>query len=183
MALHLGISNTNSHSTDARRLFRPFFLTPVGSKSLPSKRYYDIFTWLVTQLAFSFTTAPFILLSLDASMKAWARVYFYAIIGVTICSLLLLTHGKAYLQRKVKARSTKPGAVRPGVSRGKSQESLKGETLGVPSDPGREFDDMVDEVFEEVRKRKGSNVPADGMELRKRIESTLREKMGGQKGQ
>jgi len=108
-------------------------------------------------------------------------VNFFAVIGVTVCSLLLLTPGKAWLQRKVKARSTKPGVARPGVSRGESQESLQDVTLGVPSDPGREFDEMVDEVFEEVRKRKGSEIPTDGMELRKRIEVTLKEKLGGQK--
>jgi hypothetical protein len=27
---------------DARRLLRPFFLTPDGSKALPNKRFYDI---------------------------------------------------------------------------------------------------------------------------------------------
>ena len=165
--------------TDARRLVRPFFLTSDGTQPLPSKRYYDVLTWAFTQLFFSFTTAPFILLSLDASLTAWARVYFYAIIGVLAGNLFLLTPGKTWLQSKSK---------RPGIERTKSRETTKmeaaaGGNLGIPAEPGKEWDEMVDEVLEEVRKRRERgqsvdfNIPADGMELRRRVEKTLREKM------
>lgn len=97
-------------------------MTPDGTKPTPNKRYYDAFTWLVTQLVFSFTTAPFILLNIHDSTLVWARVYFYAIIGVTACSLFLVTPGKTYLSKKVKART---GAGRPAsLRRNESQESL-----------------------------------------------------------
>ena len=157
---------------DARRLLRPFFMTPDGKQPTQNKRYYDFFTWLVTQLAFSFTTAPFILLSIHTSMLAWARVYFYCIVGVTFCSVFLATPGKTYLQKQVRARSTKPE-----LRRNESQESLQGATLGVPNEPGQEFDEMVDEIMEEVKKRRGSAAGPDGMELRKKVEETLRKKV------
>ena len=114
-------------------------MTPDGSKPTPNKRYYDIFTWLVTQLAFSFTTAPFILLTIHNSTLVWGRVYFYCIIGVVASSAFLASPGKPWLQQKVKARSTRPDKL----MRSQSQESLQGATLGVPSEPGQEFDEMV----------------------------------------
>lgn len=97
-------------------------MTPDGKKPTANKPYYDVFTWLVTQLVFSFTTAPFILLNIHDSTLVWARVYFYAIIGVTACSLFLVTPGKAFLSKKVRART---GAGRPDhLRRNESQESL-----------------------------------------------------------
>lgn len=124
-------------------------MTPDGKHPTKNKRYYDIFTWLVTQLAFTFTTAPFILLSIHDSLLAWARVYFYGIIGVGACSIFLLTPGKKYLQQKVKARTV----TRQEVRRADSHEGLQGATLGVPHEPAQEFDEMVNEITEEVKRR------------------------------
>lgn len=160
-------------------------MTPDGKRPTPYKRYYDVFTWLVTQLAFTFTTTPFILLSLHDSLLAWSRVYFYAIIGVGISSLFLLTPGKTFLQKKVKARTTVPAQPSPGkpeVHRADSQEALQGATLGVPHEPGQEFDEMVDEITEEVKKRKGSAVGPDGAALRKLVADTLDRNLEGLRG-
>ncbi|KAA8572641.1 hypothetical protein EYC84_003240 [Monilinia fructicola] len=65
-------------------LFPPFFVDPKTTQPTPHKLYYDLFSWLATQLAFSFTVAPFILLTLPASFLVWSRVYFYAIIGTAL---------------------------------------------------------------------------------------------------
>ena len=148
---------------------RPFFLTPDGTKPTKYKPYYDVFTWLVTQLVFSFTTTPFILLTIHDSTLAWARVYFYAVIGVAACSGFLATPGKAWLQKKVKARSG-----RPQLKKTDSYEHMSGATLGVPSEPGQEFDEMVDEIVEEVKKRKGQQAFPDAQELRRRVETALK---------
>ncbi|CAD0097974.1 unnamed protein product [Aureobasidium mustum] len=134
---------------NSRRLIRPFFMSADGTKALPSKRYYDIFTWLCTQLAFSFTVAPFIFLGFGSSLLVWQRVYFYTIIGVTASSLFLLSPGKKFLQQKVKQHS-KP-----------SEEQTRNPTLGLPDDPGRAWDEMVEEITAEIqeRKRKGLPIP------------------------
>ena len=52
-------------------------------------------------------------------------------------------------------------------------EHLHGATLGVPSDPGREFDEMVDEIVEEVKKRRGGKDLPDLQEVRKQVEESL----------
>lgn len=156
---------------DARRLLRPFVLSPDGTKALPTKRYYDIFSWFITQFAFCFVTTPFILLTMSDSIRAWAAVWFYAIIGVSISGAFTLSPGKRWLQRKLKARGQ-----RPGLQRQESHESLQGATLGVPMDPGVEFDEMVDEIVEEVRKRRGGKPLPNPSEVRKQVEGKLFEK-------
>ncbi|KAK1074214.1 Lysophospholipid acyltransferase [Friedmanniomyces endolithicus] len=167
---------------NSRRLLRPFFMTP-DNKPLPRKRYYDLLTWLVTQLTFSFCTAPFILLTIHDSMLVWSRVYFYCPVGVALCSLFLASPGKAWLAGKAGARSG--GAQRqakPGFGRTDSMDSLKGgTTLGVPSEPGREFDELVEEIMVEVKMRRGSRAGPEGVELRRRVEATLLETTEGMK--
>ncbi|KAH0030733.1 MBOAT family protein-like protein, partial [Aureobasidium melanogenum] len=143
---------------NSRRLIRPFFMSADGIKALPSKRYYDIFTWLCTQLAFSFTVAPFIFLGFGDSLQIWQRVYFYTIIGVTATSLFLLSPGKQFLQQKVKQHS-KPSEEQ--VKKDLEKET-RNPTLGLPDDPGRAWDEMVEEITAEIqeRKRKGLPIPA-----------------------
>ncbi|KAH0361608.1 MBOAT family protein-like protein, partial [Aureobasidium melanogenum] len=143
---------------NSRRLIRPFFMSPDGTKALPTKRYYDIFTWLCTQLAFSFTVAPFIFLGFSESLLIWQRVYFYTVIGVTATSLFLLSPGKQFLQQKVKQHS-KPSQEQ--VKKDLEKEN-RNTTLGLPDDPGRAWDEMVEEITNEIqeRKRKGLPIPA-----------------------
>ncbi|KAI4733698.1 MBOAT family protein-like protein [Aureobasidium sp. EXF-12298] len=143
---------------NSRRLIRPFFMSADGTKAMPSKRYYDIFTWLCTQLAFSFTVAPFIFLGFGDSLEIWQRVYFYTIIGVTATSLFLLSPGKQFLQQKVKQHS-KPSEEQ--VKKDLEKET-RNPTLGLPDDPGRAWDEMVEEITTEIqeRKRKGLPIPA-----------------------
>jgi lysophospholipid acyltransferase len=79
------------------------------------------------------------------------------------------------LNKKVKART---GSSRPDLRRNESQESLQGATLGVPVNPGQEFDDMVDEIVAEVNRRRlagnaDQNGPV-GPELRKMVAETLK---------
>lgn len=105
-----------------------------GKHALPSKRYYDVLSYLTTQAAFSFCVAPFILLSIGDSLKVWSRVYFYCVIGTVACSLFLLTPGKLWLQRHVKARQVVTTAPR----------KTEATYLGLPADPGLELDEMID---------------------------------------
>jgi lysophospholipid acyltransferase len=59
------------------------------------------------------------------------------------------------------------------LQRAESHESLQGATLGVPTDPGVEFDEMVDEIVEEVRKRRGGKPLPNPAEVRLQVERTL----------
>ncbi|PSK56551.1 Lysophospholipid acyltransferase [Elsinoe australis] len=157
-------------SKNSRRLLRPFFLQPDGKTPLPSKRIYDLLSYLITQLAFSFCTAPFVLLDIGDSLVVWARVYFYAVIGTVLCSIFLLSPGKAYLAREVKKRQ-QSASSRPELHR---QDSHKLQTyLGLPNDPGQEWDEMVEEIAGEIERRR-----KEGKDPVKEIKQVLSERFG-----
>jgi len=161
----------------SRRLIRPFFLTPDGTKPLATKPAYDVLTWLLTQLAFSFAVIPFLVLTIEDSLFVWSRVYYYAIVGVGIGSLFFASPAKRILSKRVKARSP-----RPGLQRNDSQQSLSGATLGVPLDPSKDLDELVDEVTKELQKNYGTDKLPDLVDIRGFVEEKLRQlKDGGAK--
>jgi len=139
-----------------RRCFRPFFINTKTSQPTPNKIYYDIFSWLVTQLAFSFTVAPFILLTLPASFLVWARVYFYAVIGTALSTAFFASPAKPYMMKMVSERT---GKAAGGLKRTESTESLtsKEPVYGLPGDPSKDLDEAMSEVRAEMeaRQRKG----------------------------
>lgn len=128
---------------------------------------------MVTQAAFCFTTAPFVLLTLPASLLVWGRVYYYTVIGVAASLAFFASSGKIWLIKKLKARNQ--SAV-PKVEKPKAQEQ---PLLGLPEDPGRDVDEAVEEIKHEVelRKRRGSKVEMPtGEEMRRVIEGKLGKK-------
>jgi lysophospholipid acyltransferase len=150
---------------DCRRYIRPFFLTPDG-KPLSTKPYYDVASWIMTQAFFSFTTAPFGLLTLGLSMAVWSRVYFFGIIGAAAAMGLFASPAKPWLAARVKARTE-----RPGITRMKS-DGGDAVMLGVPVDAERELNELVEEVRAEIEKRRaqGKVVPD--------VRALVKEKLG-----
>lgn len=167
-------------------------MTPDGKTALPRKRYYDLFSYVVTQLAFSFTTAPFVLLDIGDSLVVWMRVYFYTVIGTIAASLFLLTPGKAWLSSRVrkyqssaqKAKATAStdvsdastsAPVRPSLLHREGSHSTQRHPtyLGLPNDPGKAWDEMVDEFAMEIERRR-----SDGKPLADEVRNLLREKFG-----
>ncbi|KAF1813121.1 MBOAT-domain-containing protein [Eremomyces bilateralis CBS 781.70] len=140
-----------------RRLVRPFFLDyqNVDANNEPSptkyKWVYDAFTWFITQTAFAFVVAPFIILTLDGSLRAWSGVYWYCIVGVAFCQLFLLTPFAKQLAAAAKRRQGLAPGKRPPVSRTTSHEA-GGRTLGLPEDPEGDIDEIVEEVKAELNK-------------------------------
>ncbi|OQD78510.1 hypothetical protein PENDEC_c001G02941 [Penicillium decumbens] len=156
-----------------RRYVRPFFLTPDGTKPMPYKRYYDIASWLATQLTLSFTVVPFILLSFGDSITVWARVFFYGIVATFSSIVFFASPAKAYLIGQLKRRN-RPHAART-VSSG-----ARPPTLGVPNDPERDFDEAVQEITSEIesRRRRGSVVTVpSGEELKSAVEQKIGRKL------
>ncbi|KAJ5092296.1 Lysophospholipid acyltransferase [Penicillium alfredii] len=157
-----------------RRYVRPFFRTPDGTRPMPNKRYYDILSWLATQLTLSFTVLPFILLSFGDSITGWSRVYFYGIVGTAVSLAVFASPAKAYLISQLKRRN------RPHVPRTVSQESVRPPTLGLPNDPERDFDEAVQEMMSEIesRRRRGSAVTMPtGEELKIAVEQRIGRKL------
>lgn len=132
---------------NVRRHVRPFFLDPNTQNPLPSKRFYDIATWLATQLVFSFAVAPFYLLTLEKSILVWSRVYFYAVIAVLVSIGFFSSPGKVYLKKALEERSRKAGVSQ--LKKSGSTESLTGHrpepVLGL-NDPVRDVDDAIKEL-------------------------------------
>lgn len=89
-----------------RNNFRHYFLQPPQLKLL-----YDILTWIVTQIAISYTVVPFVLLSVKPSFMFYSSWY-YSLHSLGILVLLLLpvkktprgknTHENAQLSRSKK---------------------------------------------------------------------------------
>lgn len=67
-----------------RNNFRQYFIT-----SKVRKLGYDIITWIVTQLAISYTCAPFFFLAVEPSLKMYKSLYFYFHIAVVIVLIIL----------------------------------------------------------------------------------------------
>ena len=158
-----------------RRYVRPFFMDLDGKTSIPEKKYYDLFSFLATQIAFSFTVAPFIILGFSDSIILWSRLYLYCIGGVAATRGFFASPAKQYLIEQINKRN------HPRVHRTASQETVGQPTLGLPSDPGRDIDEALQEIRLEVenRRRRGSRVSMPtGQELKAAVEEKLGRKLG-----
>ncbi|KAH8683048.1 MBOAT, membrane-bound O-acyltransferase family-domain-containing protein [Tricladium varicosporioides] len=142
---------------NCRRYFRPFFLDAKTQQPTSSKIYYDVFSWLITQLAFSFVTAPFVLLTLHASFLVWARVYFYGAIGTALATAFFTSPAKAYLIKTLSSRAGTPQGAQ--LKRSTSTDSLtsKEPVLGLPVEPQRDLEELVGEVRAEMEARQRKN--------------------------
>jgi len=155
-------------------------MSPDGKTPTANKRYYDIFCWLTTQLHFSFVVAPFILLTLPPTIKIWARVYFFGLVGLAVCFAFLQSPGKTMLIKKLKARS------RPGLERTASSASVADgydSTLGLPHDPEFEMQRIVKGVKDEIeaRKRRGSTVPDVRVLFQQKLDEFKKDQQMGKK--
>lgn len=110
------------------------------------------------------------ILDFSASIKVWARVYFYCIAGTAASIGFFASPGRAWLLRKLNNRN------HPRISRTRSQEDVGHPSLGLPNDPGRDVDEALEEIKQEIemRRRRGSVVTMPtGQELRKILEDKL----------
>ncbi len=148
-----------------RRYIRPFFLDPVSQQPLPSKKYYDVLSWLTTQFTFSFVVAPFIVLDFDKSMAVWSSVYFYAIIGTATSMAFFASPAKGHLRRMLEQRARASGGR---LVRSASTDSLAGgkrpePVLGI-NDPVKDIDEALQELRGEMEKKyakRGTGEKAD----------------------
>ncbi|PGH06624.1 lysophospholipid acyltransferase [Blastomyces parvus] len=158
-----------------RRNVRPFFLTPDGSSPTPYKRFYDILSWLTTQLALSFIAAPFVILHFKPSIHVWSSVYYYGIVGIAASQAFFSSPAKGYLVKRLKARGGPVSRPPAGV-----REPSEQPVLGLPPNPGQDIEDAVNEIKREIelRKRRGSVVTMpSGQELKAAVEEKLGRKL------
>ncbi|KAL1649389.1 Lysophospholipid acyltransferase [Didymella pomorum] len=180
-----------------RRLVRPLFMTADGKSPLPTKIYYDVFTFLLTQLAFSFTVAPFILLGFSDTLKVWSRVFFYTLIG-TAASFGLFSRNLPFrrqLQQRQSARVAPASAIDADVSNieqiakeeikkdnltrtnsmASTASSKRAPTLGIADDPEAELDAIVAQVKREIAERKRRGSALQGFDVKTAIQEKIKE--------
>lgn len=177
---------------DFRRYIRPFFLTPKG-EATRYKPFYDLVSYLATQTAFCFATAPFVLLTLPNSLRVWARVYFYCVIGTAASMIFFSSNGKLWLIRQLEARKKRAMGLQPDGKAGdtvrmdrptigsRTTTGAEGHVgLGLPDDPEREIQEAVEEIKQEVeiRRRRGSKIKVPtGVDMKAAVEERLGKKL------
>jgi lysophospholipid acyltransferase len=140
-----------------RRNIRPIFLQPDGVTPGPFKFYYDVASFLVTQLAMGYMVQPFILLDLKPSLALWASVYFY--VHVAIALVIFLFQGPPKNKVLAYPRSLQPVALKPSDKIKMDSMRLKQikqdielltsqTSLGIPQP---DFDQMDDEIKDAIR--------------------------------
>jgi lysophospholipid acyltransferase len=172
-------------------------MTPDGKSPLPSKRYYDLFTALLTQIVFAYVVAPFILLGFSDTVKIWARVYFYALIGVA-GSFGLFSRSFPFRKQLVQRQSeraptaaantyddpaiekaTREEIQRERLARTYSADSVAGHAkmplLGIADDPEAEIDEIVAEVKAEIEQRKRRGSVMQGFDVKKAVQEKLKQ--------
>lgn len=176
---------------------RPLFLAADGKTSLSTKVCYDVFTFFLTQLAFSFTVAPFILLGFSDTLMVWARVYFYTLIGVAGCFGLFSRSlpFRRQLQQRQSLRTAPTPAVDLDVSNieqiakeeikkdnltrtnsmASTTSSRRAPTLGIADDPEAELDAIVAQVKREIADRKRRGSALQGFDVKAAIQEKIKE--------
>lgn len=140
---------------------RPFFLDPVTQKGTAKKRYYDVASYLATQLVFSFTTAPFLILGFGDCVKAWARVYFYGVLSVVASMALFASPpARAVLRSKLEEHNARAGVK---LKKSASTDSLTGRepVMGLSADLERDLDEAVQELRTEIEARQRASTASN----------------------
>ncbi|XP_042534457.1 lysophospholipid acyltransferase 1 [Dipodomys spectabilis] len=78
-----------------RTNYRHYFLS-----SKPLKIIYDVVTWAVTQLAVSYTAAPFVMLAVEPTISLYKSMYFYLHIVSLLILLFLPIKPQAHTQKQ-----------------------------------------------------------------------------------
>jgi lysophospholipid acyltransferase len=172
-------------------------MTPDGKSPLPSKKYYDLFTFFLTQTVFAYVVAPFILLGFSDTIKVWARVYFYTLIGVA-ASFALFSRSFPFRKQLVQRQSARapPAAAnayddpaiekaareeirRERLARTNSADSVtshaKMPLLGIADDPEAEIDEIVAEVKAEIEQRRRRGSVMQGFDVKKAVQEKLKQ--------
>jgi lysophospholipid acyltransferase len=106
-------------------------------------------------------------------------VYFYCIIGVALSLSFFASPAKPWLIKQINKRN------HPVVHKAAGEEVYDEPALGLPNDPGRDIDEALDEIRDEVesRRRRGSKVTMpSGAELRRAVEDKIGKKLSYQDG-
>ena len=119
---------------------------------MPHKKYYDLVTYLVTQLTFSFVTTPFLVLGFKDSLLVWSRVYFYAVFWAVASLAFFVSPGKVMLKKRLEE---KKGSASATIVRSLSTDSLNDPEpiLGISKDLELDVADVMEVIKAEKQAR------------------------------
>ncbi|KAF8245090.1 MBOAT-domain-containing protein [Wilcoxina mikolae CBS 423.85] len=140
-----------------RRHVRPLFLSADQKSAGPYKKAYDIFSMIITQLAFSYVAAPFIILSLSGSIKVWTRAFFIVHLGIIASMAFFNSPGKQWLVAKQQKRAGRARMER-SISNDSIHQEGGGHPMGLPEDAAADFG----EIREAIARRRSNSVISPG---------------------
>ncbi|KAI5965223.1 ale1 [Candida pseudojiufengensis] len=159
-----------------RRNIRPYFLESDGKTPKPSKRIYNIVSWISTQVAFGFLVQPFVILDFGKSLTCWSTVNYW-LLWITGFTFFIYSGPFA---KYFKFKSAKPDSEKPPLNRinsklsneekevvtnaiqSKLEKNYDSPTLGVPSlDVFQNFDKheidedihLLNKAWESIKRR------------------------------
>lgn len=121
--------------------------------SSSKKKYYDLASYLVTQITFSFATTPFLTLTLRGSLQAWSSLYFYGLIWTLGALAFFSSPGLLIIKKQLEKRQ---GRHRAQLQRSISTESISGmePILGISKDPSGDINEAVEELKAEIQAKR-----------------------------
>lgn len=131
-------------------------MDPITGNPSSKKIYYDIATYLGTQLTFAFAVNPFLTLGLADCIQVWSRVYFYALLWTLGSLVFFASPGKVMLRKRLEKRQ---GRASARMVRTVSSDSLTGghPILGISKDPEGDVTEAIEELRAELDKARAEN--------------------------
>jgi lysophospholipid acyltransferase len=169
-------------------------MTPDGKSPLPTKIYYDVLTWILTQVIFAYTVAPFVLLGISDTFTVWVRVYLYTFVALGASYALFsrkLPFRRQLMQRQAaRMPSVDPATINETAIEKAAREEVMKETLartnshdsvasrklpllGIADDPEAEIDEIVREVKAEIEERRRRGSLMQGFDVKKAVHEKL----------
>ena len=141
---------------EIRRKIRPFFLDSTGGPK-PTKVYYDVLSWFVTQFMFAFTTTPFLLLSLPQSLLVWGRMYYFGLVASLVTLGFFASPAAGFLRSRLSdGQQRRDSQSSGGLKHSDSHDILSAREpmLGLSVDPEKDVSEAMAELKEQlVRQR------------------------------
>lgn len=164
-----------------RRNLRPIFMLSDGITPGPYKPYYDIVTYIVTQVGFGYVVQPFVILSFKDSIKMWSSVYFYGHVFIAVTIFIfqgpykkqVLNHIRSFYpaplsaSEKIKLDSERLRAIKREIEELSSNQP----TLGVPQPDMDNFDEDLKEAMQEFDSLK-ADIASELREVKRRASMT-----------
>jgi lysophospholipid acyltransferase len=163
-----------------RRHIRPIFLEADEITPIPSKLFYDVICYVVTQVSLAYLVQPFMILDLKQSLYIWGSTYYCVHIGMAITIFAFSgpfkNQVKSFFQQYM-PKQTK-GSVTDIIKEKKETDQSEEMHLGIPEanfeDPDmiKKISGELEDIKNDLQKWQDEKGPEhEGENLRKAVEN------------